>query len=243
MRPSTILVWRGLSTYNDEPIEVTLTGLRRRSSNIKTNDMAQVWIQASASEPHVAALNGDELAACGSCPLTCGRGCYVVRHQAPLAVHRWARRHNAKPNLLGACEAIATVSKPTRFGAFGDVGYLPRNVSEPLLSSAQHKGWTCYSQTWRDPENAWLSRYAMASCYGRTEAAVARSLGWLPFVVTADSDPVKGCRPCPTMRGASCDRCLGCSGTEGGRGHGFYLPAHGASAAKVRRLVVLTESL
>jgi len=243
IRPSSIVAWRGSSAYDGSPIQLVVSNLRRPSGNAKTGpDVVQSWILRSDVEPHVAVRDGRDVAVCGPCPLRHGQGCYVQIHQAPLGVYRWARRQRV--DYLGAVDALVRTPRMVRWGSYGDVGSIPREYLEPLLHAADGiGGHACYTQAWRRPGNEWLQRWAMASTYGHHETALAIGMGWRPFAAHAGKTTPVDTRPCPSLRGLTCQQCRACDGHASGRRGGVAIPAHGAKASKVRRLAVLTDQL
>ncbi len=67
------VLYEGPSAINGENIAAILT---LGSTNKKTGNMAQLWILAKDTAPHIAQKTGADSAICGDCPIK--KECYVL---------------------------------------------------------------------------------------------------------------------------------------------------------------------
>ena len=81
MKTKGYVVYEGPSAINGDPIVAILT---LKSNNVKTGNMAQLWIMARDIAPHIAKKEGNDDAVCGDCPIK--KECYVLTFQGPLSV-------------------------------------------------------------------------------------------------------------------------------------------------------------
>ena len=102
--------------------------------------------------------------------------------------------------------------KPVRFGEYGNMSSIPREVAEKLLKAA--KKWTLYEHEWRKPGNQWLKEYAMASVESVEAALEARAMGWRTFRVKDPGEAaMDGEVVCPyETHKIQCRDCLLCAG-------------------------------
>ena len=81
MKEKGYVLYKGPSRIDGEEIVVILT---LQSTNIKTGNMAQLWIMREDTPPHIAKKQGKDISVCGDCPIK--DNCYVVLFQGPLSV-------------------------------------------------------------------------------------------------------------------------------------------------------------
>ena len=83
-------IFEGKSPINGEEIIAVIT---LESKNIKTGNMASMWIMHKDLAPTVASKEGKDESVCGMCPHRhhLGGACYVTLFQAPLQV--WKSYH------------------------------------------------------------------------------------------------------------------------------------------------------
>jgi hypothetical protein len=238
--PNAAILYRGVSCLDGvSPIVVVATGIARASKNAKTGAMVQTWILRDDIAPHVAAgPSGLDSAICGSCPHRYRdsdghRTCYVVPHQAPLAV--WRARDRA-PMASAALRAYLRTCRSVRLGSYGDPAAVPIDVWASVvdLGARRHTG---YTHQWRDPRFAPLRSYVMASADSLTDASAAWAMGWRTFRVGASMDPVQGREVgcLNVVKGTTCEDCAMCNGTSH-KGPNVAIAAHGSGS---RHLLVL----
>lgn len=237
---SGAIIYEGPSIIDKAPIVVIATGLNASSRNKKTGGVVQIWILRADCEPHIAAKDGRDISICGLCMHrtdTDGRRtCYVVVHQAPLAVYRAYARglySYISPEVVGKDRVI-------RVGAYGDPAAVPAYIWASLLKFAQ--GWTGYThqRNYPTPEvrkNAKkLRQWCMASADSVKDAEDAQANGWRTFRIlpVSDTAALPSERVCPASAEAgkltTCEACQACSGASG-RGHSsITVQAHGRNA-------------
>lgn len=225
----SVVVYRGPSRLNGEPIVAILTGLGRPSKNAKTGPMAQLWILPLEEAPHVASREGRDQSVCGDCPrrrsVAASRGltkCYVRPHEAPRSV--WVAWRQAPVDVGAACRALVATGRPLRLGAYGDPAALPVELLRQLTAAAVR--WTGYTHAWRRfPE---VQPFVMASVDTEAEAAAAAAAGWRYFRAAEDGQPLPGEVLCPAsgpVKRTTCARCGLCAGTSR-PARSVYIPAH-----------------
>lgn len=234
------VLYEGPSVIDGAPIVVIATGLRATSRNKKTGRMVQTWILRADCEPHKAAKDGRDVSICGHCihraDASGRRTCYVVTHQAPLAIFRTYQRGSYSriaPETVGDGRIV-------RIGSYGDPAAVPAVVWGRLLRRA--KGWTGYTHQRTHPlarvrRNAErLRKWCMASADSVEDAQQAHAASWRTFRVlpTTGGAHLPSERACPASAEAgkltTCDACRACSGLTG-RGHSsITIQAHGSNA-------------
>lgn len=217
--PSSAVVWRGRSLFDNSPLVAIVTGLHGDSANTKTGaGLAQLWILREDLSPLSAIATGADLSICGNCPhrgdgTGKARSCYVSVKNAPRAV--WAAYQRGRyPRMTPADVAVhlASMGMGIRIGAYGDGAAIPVAVIAALTSAARHTG---YTHAWRT--RADLSPYLMASCDTPAEQAQASAEGWRTFRVRTSSQEL-GAREisCPASEEAgkrtTCATCGLCNG-------------------------------
>jgi hypothetical protein len=212
----TIKAWQGPSTIDGKDIMAVVSCEKRPSKNVKTGDMVQVSFFSTAEKPVVAAHEtGDDESVCGSCLLrpsiwteeVSDEPCYVGLHWKS---SQWNAAMALKEDLEAAQEAMTM--KPVRFGEYGNMSSIPREVAEALFG--QTRKWTLYEHEWRKESNQWLQRYAMASVHSLEEAREARAMGWRTYRITGEGEgPADGEIECPFKdHNVQCRDCLLCDG-------------------------------
>jgi hypothetical protein len=79
--PRNFVIYRGPSRY--DPKTQIRAVLVMHSLNVKTGDMAQIFILNEKTAPHVAVKTGEDFSVCGACPFrpALDGGCYVTTFQ------------------------------------------------------------------------------------------------------------------------------------------------------------------
>lgn len=234
-----VILWRGPSEINGEPIVVIATGLRKKSKNRKTKRMIQVWILCANTDPYEAALSGKDRAICGKC-IHRGRRKPGASRPSRVCYLGW---YALMKYIRGIWECYKRGNYPTawtsetfrdlkiRLGAYGDPGAVPMSVWFELLMFA--KALTAYTHQWRtaDPR---LKQIAMASPDTRAEATEAAAAGWRYFRVTNSPGYLPLETGCPASAEANhasdCERCGACDGHFTGRTGHKVIQTHGTLA-------------
>jgi hypothetical protein len=209
--------------------------LTMQSDNIKTGNMAQLWILARNIAPTAAAKTGNDSIVCGDCkhrPANNGT-CYVTLFQGPLSIWNCYQRGNY-PFLPASDYPVILAGRKIRLGAYGDPAYVPLDIIARLTSAAA--GFTGYTHQWRRC-NPRLSQFTMASVDSITEYQDAKLAGWRTFRVSsaaAGSDNIAGKEiTCPATAGRHCIDCLLCSGNRL-RARDITIQVHGSKASKFK---------
>jgi hypothetical protein len=207
-KPTGYIVYEGTSVLNGEPIVAVIT---TKSANIKTGNMAQLWILRSDMHPIEAKEQGLDNAICGMCQFrqSLGGACYVNIGQAPSAVYRtYSKGGYPIANDLSIFEGFKI-----RFGAYGDPAAIPVSILATLKRYAKNN--TSYTHQWKDnKDNDTLKAVSMASVDNLLEAEEAKKAGYRWFRVTNDISTLREDEIiCPnTTKGIQCADCNLCSG-------------------------------
>lgn len=220
-KPNGTIIYEGPSLIDGSPIVAIVTGIRRKSQNVKTGDMLQTWILRSDIDPKTAANNGADVAICGTCPRRRDakgkRRCYVTVGRAPLTVYKAYKR--------GRYSADGTTfdGRKLRLGAYGDPAAVPFDVWETaLVGTVGHTG---YTHQWHTADRRFAT-IVMASIDFSWQVRHAEMRGYRKFRVNNANDVGERESPrreiaCPASveRGhvTNCDTCLACSGTSNPR--------------------------
>lgn len=203
-------LYEGVSNIDGSNIVGIIT---LRSENIKTGQMAQLWILNADINPVEASNSGKDIGVCGSCVLrqSLGGACYVNLGQAPLSVYRSYKKGNYKSLAINSYKVLSGLK--IRFGAYGDPSALPTEILTALKSvSDKH---TSYTHQWK-VANDNLKKLSMASVDSLAEQMEAVKLGWRTFrVATENSKLLKNEILCPNLtKGTNCADCGLCSGNS-----------------------------
>lgn len=206
-------------------------------SNVKTGQLAQIYILPAHAEPHQAFKSGEYSGVCGDCPHQ-GGACYVNRIHGSLGVYRAVHRGKSYREVTPVEMGEVLAGYAVRLGADGDPAAIPADELQAIMANVQE--WTGYTHQWKQERFAHLSAYCMASCDTLQQAEAARSKGWRTFrTMLPDESKVAGEFVCPASEEAgkrkTCAECLACDGigSNGRRAHPVIM-AHGP-AHKVRK--------
>jgi hypothetical protein len=241
-KPNGVIVWEGASSLDGAPIVLLAVGLRSASSNSKTGAMVQTYILRSDLSPVAAVRSGADASICGNCPARgngdgTGRICYVQLQNAPTGIYK-AYKRGSYPHMAGSEFNGAMV----RLGAYGDPAAVPVAVWRRVIATAT--AYTGYTHQWRRKPS--LKALCMASVDDEREALEARALGWRTFRASlpGQAERLASEAICPASaeagRKLTCETCLACSGTGGGRRGSIVIRAHGGAAvmANISKLTV-----
>lgn len=225
MKPKGYIIYEGASEINGDPIVAIVT---LNSSNIKTGNMASMWIMHKDIAPTKASKEGKDEAVCGMCPHRhhLGGACYVTLFQAPLQVFKSYKKGNyPKIDDMNIFEGMNV-----RFGAYGDPYAIPVDILVNIKSVCKNN--TSYTHQWRTGNEA-LKTVSMASTDTIDETKQAHEMGWRTFRVTTDIDKLLPNEiVCPnTTHGIKCIDCGLCKGTSS-KGKNIVIEVHGAKKKK-----------
>ena len=222
-------LYEGKSKINGQKIVAILT---LKTANVKTGQMAQLWILDANNNPVEASKKGLDSSVCGGCKLrkSLGGACYVNLGQAPLAVYK-AYKLDKYPT-LAKNEYNALKGLKIRFGAYGDPFAIPTEILTALKQVATNN--TSYTH---QHENASfeLMQISMASVDSISEQKRAVKKGFRTFrVATADSPILENEIICPNVtKGTQCADCNLCSGASL-KAKNIVIPVHGNGKNKFK---------
>ena len=233
MKEKGYVLYKGPSRIDGETIVAILT---LKSENIKTGNMAQLWILREDTPPHIAKKEGKDISVCGDCPIK--KECYVTLFQGPLSVWNAYKR--------GVYEGMGYFNSPIpkslykgripdrdlsnlsiRFGAYGDPAALPLWLINAITQNC--KDFTGYTHAWQRFPG--LSKYFMASVESLALKNKAKKLGFRTFRVIPKSGGELSNKEivCPAEnKGKQCIDCLLCNGAK--QAADITITAHGARA-------------
>lgn len=221
-KPSGYIVYEGASQLNGEPIVAIVT---MKSTNVKTGNMAQLWILRSDMHPIEASKASADDAICGQCQFrqSLGGACYVNLAHGPGAVYR-----SYSGGKYPECTDFEVFKdKKMRFGAYGDPAAIPVDILVQLKAVITNN--TSYTHQWKDnTENETLKQVSMASVDNLLEAEQAKEAGYRWFRVTNDIETLRDDEiVCPNYtKGVKCIDCNLCSGNMV-KAKSIVIPTHG----------------
>ena len=227
-KPNGYTIYEGKSPLNGDDIIVVMT---LKSSNVKTGNMASMWILHKDIKPTEASKQGKDEAVCGMCPHrhSLGGACYVTLFQAPLQV--WKSYH--KGNYPTVTDMSIFKGMSLRFGAYGDPSVLPMELLTELKDVAKNN--TSYTHQWKNQlDNVALKNTSMASVDNKEEAKMAIENGWRYFRITNDITDIDKTTEivCPnTTKGIQCIDCGLCKGNVT-KAKNIVIEVHGAKKKK-----------
>lgn len=230
------ILYRGESVLNGAPVVAILT---TKSSNIKTGDMAQIWILSDQVSPIEASKQKLDSSVCGNCPLrqNLGGSCYVTLFQGPNQVYKSYKKGLYKdisktdtlPNELKALLSY----KAVRFGAYGDPAAIPFEVWQKVLNNSK-AGYTAYTHQVKHKnfDNRLLD-FCMVSTETIKNTEKAQKLGRTFRVVPEGGHILDNEIVCPNYdQGVSCVDCLKCDGNLSDNKQNIVILSHGIRAKK-----------
>tara|TARA_R110000803_G_scaffold33773_3_gene73946 strand:+ start:1022 stop:1726 length:705 start_codon:yes stop_codon:yes gene_type:complete len=224
-KPKGYILYEGPSAINGDPIVAILT---LNSTNVKTGNMAQLWILAKDTAPHIAKKEGKDDAVCGDCPIK--KECYVLTFQGPLSVWNAYKRGSYETLGTNYLDLSALI---IRFGAYGDPAALPRWLIKSIADSC--KDFTGYTHQWNKPKFNFLKNYFMASVESYDLKDKAKKLGFRTFRIIPKIEFRNSTRmekyykevTCPAEnKGKQCIDCMLCNGSK--QAADITIEAHGA---------------
>lgn len=219
-RSQGYVLYEGPSLFNNEPVTVVATGFKKRSGNIKTGELIQIFILGQEAQPSHLHAKGKDKIVCNDCKHSknFGNSCYVelVRHGVNGVYRAW--KNGTYPDL----DMDAFRGESVRFGAYGDPTAVPYEVWEPIVDKLKNTNglWTGFTHSWRtcDPR---FKNFLVASVDTPEERIEAINAGWRTFrTMLEDEQPGKGEFMCPatdemfekTGRKIQCIDCGACNG-------------------------------
>lgn len=236
-----LVLWRGKSLLDNNPIAVIATGIFGKSENRKTGELVQTYILRTDISPELARRLGKDKSICGDCKHKENNTCYVNLCHGPIPVFN-AFHNNKYREFVSGDEQLFT-DKKVRFGAYGDPAAVPVEVWEEI--SKISAGFVGYTHQWNNKKcDQRLKHFCMASVdsirgYDK-EYENAKKLGWRTFRVygTLKQEDFKSVLKsgeiiCPASKEGglltNCKKCLICSGTSKPKVKDIMIPFHGDS--------------
>lgn len=234
-----LVLWRGLSLYDQTPIMAVLTHVRRPTLNRELGDCAQIAILPYEAPPVEAQRDGRDVSVCGSCPQrpSQGGGCYVSAAHGPQRT--WFAARGLGEGTLSREYPPATDwrvlgLKRLRIGSWGDPAAVPIPVWDSVRWFAR-RGFLAYTHGWHLDRCQTMRTWCMASVDSPDEQRRATSMGWRTFRTRTSSSPLlPGERMCPkaaespTHGRVTCRMCGQCDGTgRGARRPNYAIFVHG----------------
>ena len=235
---NSVVIYRGPSEYDREPIVVLLSGLAHASANRKTGALLQTYILVDTMKPTEAVRTGADASICGGCKLR-NNGCYVNVGQAPQSLYGALGRATVPDVLLSDLPELAA-RRFVRLGSYGDPAAVPGAVWSALL--AQASGHTGYTHAWRASRFQYLQQWCMASVDSDAERSLAQRLGWSTFQVRPRGDATVAVDQSRCLASAeaghltTCEQCMICGGNSRGQTH-VVIQAHGSKAKRILEVV------
>jgi len=221
-------IFEGKSPITGDDIIAVIT---LKSTNVKTGNMASMWILHKDLSPIEASKEGKDESICGMCPHrhNLGGACYVTLFQAPLQV--WKSYH--KGNYPKVSDMTIFEGMSVRFGAYGDPNVVPIDILVQLKSVVKNS--TSYTHQWKtESDNESLKAVSMASVDNKEEATLAIENNWRYFRVTNDISDIDKATEivCPnTTRGIQCIDCGLCKGNTI-KAKNIVIEVHGSKKKK-----------
>ena len=232
-KPNGYIIYEGKSQLNGGNIVAIVT---MNSKNIKTGNMASMWILNADMTPTQASKEGKDESVCGDCKhRAVNKGaCYVTLFHAPLQVYKSYK----KGNYPIANDMTIFEGMKVRFGAYGDPSAIPTQILASIKAVVKNN--TSYTHQWKQGDKI-LKQVSMASVDSIAEQKQAVSEGWRTFRVTSDlSDKLPNEIVCPnTTKAIQCADCGLCSGTST-RARNIVIEVHGAKKKKFVKQQELT---
>jgi len=222
------VVYEGESRINGKNIVAIVT---MESNNIKTGNMASMWILNADESPIEASKSGSDYSVCGNCPHRhfSGGACYVTLFQAPLQVYK-SYKKGSYPKID---DMTIFADMKVRFGAYGDPYAIPLDILNNIKAVIKNN--TSYTHQWNNEvgDNSILKKLSMASVDNIEEAKIAQNKGWRTFRVTKDeSILLENEILCPNYtHDVKCIDCNLCSGNSV-KAKNIVITIHGAKKNK-----------
>lgn len=203
------ILWQDWNT-----VAIATTG----STNVKTDDMVQIWIIDRNMHPVESIQSGKDAShQCEGCPFASGNGCYV----APMPLMAIWRKFQLNGYPVLPYRSLAWddfwKGKRVRFGAYGNPSMIPLAIVANIASHAEK--YTGYFHNWHKMsvlEAQAYGNFFMASCEP-WNVRHAQRIGLRTFTVYPENvtPPENAGIEClADARGLTCSECGLCDGTK-----------------------------
>lgn len=219
--PKGIIIYKGPSMLDGNPIVVIANGIKTAVKNRKIGQMIQTWILRSDIHPHEALKAGADYSICGNCfhrgeysekvDRVVGCTCYVnLLKQGVFHIYK-SYKNGSYPNMIDEFKPLFS-GRHVRIGSYGDPAAVPIWVWEMIEEiSGKHTG---YTHQWKTCDYRY-KKFCMASVETEKDYQLAMAMGWRTFRVRLSSNyPLLiNEMTCPAQtKGVHCDKCCICSG-------------------------------
>ena len=209
-----LILWRGLSLYNQKPIMVVL----RFGGNTKTGSMHTIYIVPdNGMSFNESRQTGEDCSNCGDCDLrgyydatlkrVIDRLCYVVGNGLHALYFSIQRGNYGDAELIArSCgvqvnDLVRNLSpryQPTRLGGWGDSAFVPPQIwrdfglhNKTQLTNYTHQ-WRWLETSKHDYEHSeYMRQISMASCHNPQDVIDADALGWRKFITVPTNEAVR----------------------------------------------------
>ena len=207
--------------------DTTVSIITFASANVKTGDMAQVWILNKDINPVDALKSGASKEVCFNCTHLVNKTCYVNVGQAPQAVYKAYKMGKYATLDLDILKALIKW-KAVRFGAYGEPVLIPLHLVKFMAKHA--RGFTGYTHQWQNLAYLDYKDYFMASADNISEVVKAHQMGYRTFRVKGENQVnLANEIDCPNATtGVQCRDCTLCDGLgKHGKGKSITAIVHG----------------
>ncbi len=243
----SVILWRGNSPINDEPVVAIATGFKIKSRNPKTGDAIQIAFYPDNGDlPSVNVANRTDESVCGSCPhrkdTTGKRSCYVTPMGLNASYDKYLRGGHVEYNPFTMSSIFE--GRYVRFGSYGDPVLLPLHIVEHITKLCSH--WTGYTHQWRNNDFAPYMEYFQASCDNVADLLEAADRGYSTFSPLVPEEyelwdkhkknvaanlAARFVLPCYGGTKTDCKKCGLCEGNSEAQRH-IFVRAHGDNAVQ-----------
>ena len=218
------IIWKGESQYDNSPIMLLATGEDKRSNNIKTGAMIQLWILRTDMPPVEAVKQNLDGAVCGECTMrwNSGGGCYVIPFHYSIM---WKKAMTSESWYTP--QQLATLSRkkhlPIRMGAYGDPAMVPLEVWKQMGVMPKGSG---YTHQWETADTG-FAELVMASVETLEKKEEANAKGYRTFrILNNAADLAADEVMCPNYtQGIQCRTCGLCGGLRS-KAKNVAIPMH-----------------
>jgi len=209
-----------------------------KSNNVKTGDMAQIWIMRNDIDPVQAIKENKDDVICFDCPHRKNRSCYVNAGQAPLQIYRSYKKGIYKSLDLNKLSQ-ALKFKNVRFGAYGEPVLIPLKIVKHIIKSCM--SYTGYTHQWHNPKYKDYAPLFMASIDSDKQLKQTIKNGLRSFRVSNNDLIGNNEIICPNItKGITCNVCTLCDNQGRHKNaKSIVVPVHGTQG-KINNFNLIT---
>jgi len=209
-----------------------------KSNNVKTGDMAQIWIMRNDIDPVQAIKENKDDVICFDCPHRKNRSCYVNAGQAPLQIYRSYKKGIYESLDLNKLSQ-ALKFKNVRFGAYGEPVLIPLKIVKHIIKSCM--SYTGYTHQWHNPKYKDYAPLFMASIDSDKQLKQTIKNGLRSFRVSNNDLIGNNEIICPNItKGITCNVCTLCDNQGRHKNaKSIVVPVHGTKG-KINNFNLIT---